>query len=150
MSTQYEIPNMLYDNTSEYFVHHRPLGTKVQGHYRNVPWSDIALQNVPLETTLGFEVENEELEHQMRLGTLSEAQGKTMIGDKHVVTDIIQCGDAKMYMPERGEKPDHIKGTSVTYEHTGRPIPKHTQKKYPTKPRIRGKEQRSKYFKGAM
>ena len=148
MATQYEIPNMLYDNTSEYFVHHRPLGTKVQGHYRNVPWSDIALQNVPLETTLGFEVENDELEHRMRLATISETYGTTIIGDKHVVTDIIQSGDAKLYIPE--QKPNHIKGVSVTYDHTGRPIPKHTKKKYPTKPRIRGKEQRSKYFKGAM
>ena len=148
----YEIPNMTYDNSGEYFVHYRPLGKKVQGQYLNVPWSDIALQNVPLETTLALENENDELEFRMRQSVRTE-DVQTIIGDRHVVADIIQCGDAKLYMGERGErgeKPDHIKGAPVRYDCTGRPIPKHSKKKYPTKPRIKEKEQRPKYFKYSL
>ena len=145
----YDIPNMVYDNSGEYFVHHRPLGKKLGGQYRNVSWSDIALQNVPLETTLALETENEELEFRMRQSVGTEDM-KTIVGDRHVVTDIIQCGDGKLYMGERGGKPNHIKGTPVRYDNTGRPIPRHTKKKYPTKPRIKEKERRSKYFKHSL
>lgn len=148
--TVYKYETMaIYDNTGEYFVHHRPLGTKIQGQYLNVPWSDIALQNVPLETTLSLEIENIDLECQRRMANIVEENKSLMVGSKNVVKDIIGY-EIQNNQIKRGEKPSHIKGMSHKYDHTGRPIPKHTKKKYSTKPRIKGKAMRGKYFKGAM
>ena len=147
--TTYEIPNMLYDSSGEYFVHHRPLGEKIQGQYPHVPWSDIALQNVPLETTINLRNENEELEHMRRLEKMNEVVMKTMVGEKRVVKDVIECENNKN-ITARGEKPRHIKAMAPAYENKGRPIPKNTKKKFLTKPRIKEREQRSKYFKYAM
>lgn len=49
---------MSYNNDAEYFVHSRPMPKKVGHLYMNVPWSDVALQNVPKITTRNLELED--------------------------------------------------------------------------------------------
>jgi hypothetical protein len=56
MSVSYEIPN--FEHTDSGIVHSRPLGTKVGGLYQNVSWSEVALQGVPIDTTLNLEVQD--------------------------------------------------------------------------------------------
>ena len=46
-SLEWDDPEDDYNNDQEYFVYSRPMPEKVGGLYMNVPWSDVALQNVP-------------------------------------------------------------------------------------------------------
>jgi len=144
--TSYEISNITYDNSKEYFVHHRPLGKKIQGQYLNVSWSDIALQNVPMETTIRTQNENELRECILSLQSdISETP--TWVGSKHTDASIMETESYKTpSLTTRGDKPKHLKQQSHAYA-SERPIPVHKKKKYPTKPKIHGKVQRSKYGK---
>ena len=133
--TTYEIPNINYDHSGEYFVHYRPLGKKIQGYYPNVTWSDIAIQNVPLETTIQFKNENELSECLRSLQ--GDVNGHIMVGNKKEDSIIIESSSYKNQkeLPERGEKPRYMKTrySNRTGERS-RVIPSHMKKKYPTKP----------------
>ena len=148
--TSYEIPHMNYDNSEEYFVHHRPLGRKIQGQYLNVSWSDIALQNVPLETTIRTQNENELYEclRSFQSPDPEHSKKQTWVGQKTSVTNITESDSYKTPSARivKGEKPKHVKQQSQKYE-SERPIPARKTKKYPTKPKIHAKMQRSKYGK---
>ena len=139
MSVSYEIPN--FEHTDSGIVHSRPLGTKVGGFYQNVSWAEVAIQGVPIDTTMNLEVQDQ------------------IIGSNQMVSEILEeCHDSSE-TPEiciktlgttdygKGTKPKHVKGVKPTYEHTGRPVPQNTSKKYQTKPRIKSKEHRAKHGK---
>ena len=55
----YTIPNITF--TTEDFVHQRNLGQKMSGShlYPSVPWSDVVLQDVPIEVTMALANQDE-------------------------------------------------------------------------------------------
>ena len=145
----YENPTPCYNSSSELFVHHRPLGKKIHGYYPNVSWSEIALQNVPVETTIQSSIENEYLRQQLRksqypyIDIIQDASD--IIQDKEIC---IQESIKKKNHICKGDKPSHIKMMKQTSDHIRtRPVPKHTKKNYTTKPKDYGKIHRNKYGK---
>ena len=148
MSVSYEIPN--FEHTESGIVHSRPLGTKVGGFYQNVSWSEVALQGVPIDTTLNLEVQDQIIESSQMVSEMleechdsSEETGET--GDTEGNDICIKTLGSTDY--GKGDKPKHVKGVKPTYEHTGRPVPQNKTKKYQTKPRIKSKEHRAKHAK---
>jgi len=79
----------------EFFVHHRPLGKKVNGLYQNVPWSDVAIQNVPLEKTLYLEVQNKYIEHMNYVESM-KGINKRMINSRVMNDSIRYSGTNKV------------------------------------------------------
>ena len=149
MSVSYEIPN--FEHTESGIVHSRPLGTKVGGFYQNVSWSEVALQGVPIDTTLNLEVQDQIIESsQMVSEMLEECPDSTENneeGDSEDSDTPEVCIKTLGADYGKGDKPKHVKGVKPTYEHTGRPVPQNKSKKYQTKPRIKSKEHRAKHAK---
>jgi len=148
MSVSYEIPN--FEHTDSGIVHSRPLGTKVGGLYQNVSWSEVALQGVPIDTTMGLEVQDQIIEsNQMVSMMLEECHYSSENTDNYDDSETPEVCIKTLGTTDygKGTKPKHVKGVKPTYEHTGRPVPQNTSKKYQTKPRIKSKEHRAKHGK---
>ena len=151
MSVSYEIPN--FEHTDSGIVHSRPLGTKVGGLYQNVSWAEVALQGVPIDTTMNLEVQDQIIEsNQMVSAMLQECRPPSENTEDSEETDDSETSEVCIKTLGttdygKGEKPKHVKGNKPTYEHTGRPIPQTKSKKYQTKPRIKSKEHRAKHAK---
>ena len=97
----------MYQHTSEYYVHSRPLGEKYAGShfYKNVSWSDIAVQNVPCETTRALREADEYNDHRRKcaiLNSMFKRDGEeTMINDKKIDNAIRESGAT--HTPIKGE-----------------------------------------------
>jgi hypothetical protein len=145
MSVSYEIPN--FEHTDSGIVHSRPLGTKVGGLYQNVSWAEVAIQGVPIDTTMNLEVQDQIIgSNQMVSEILEECQDSSEDSEDSETPEVcIKTLGTTDY--GKGTKPKHVKGIKPTYEHTGRPIPQNKTKKYQTKPRIKSKEHRVKHAK---
>jgi hypothetical protein len=148
MSVSYEIPN--FQSTDEGFVHSRPLGTKVQGLYQNVSWSDVALQGVPLDRTLELETQDMIIGFHQDISNTEETEENEIAKEpsSNSVKKIVVLGGSEF---KKGDKPKHVKSVKPIYENhpnsgewsrvdssgglVKRPIPKHQPKNYTTKPR---------------
>lgn len=129
-----------------FYAHHRPLGRKINGYYPNVSWSEIALQNVPVETTIQSAIENEYLTQKMRNSNYPRSDIIRDTSNKDIQD--IQESSKKTNHICKGDKPSHIKTKKQIYDHIRtRPVPKHTKKNYTTKPKDYGKIHRNKYGK---
>ena len=151
-----------YNNGDNYFVHHRPLGKKIQGYYPHVSWSDIVLQYVPVETTILSSMENEEIHYTQRKASLSSPRSPKRVGymsqdnkdslhnrhnghNRHN-QDIQESSHTQDI--RKGNKPRHIKSMKQTHSHMRvRMIPRHKQKNYTSKPKNHEKIHRCKYAK---
>jgi hypothetical protein len=108
----------------EYFVHHRPLGKKVNGLYQHVPWSDIAIQNVPLETTLHLENQNKFIEYMNYIESM-KGTIKKVINERNLDNKIRYSGTNRLQFNKEYIDP-----------YRSRSIPKKKKKKFPVKPKL--------------
>ena len=83
----YSIPDVSYSPCNG-FVHKRDLGEKSvdSGMYPDAPWSDVVLNDVPIETTIGLC--NQDWNIQNIQDSLQDAENLTCIGERHVTDDI--------------------------------------------------------------
>lgn len=139
----YSIPNITF--TDEYFVHQRNLGQKVPDSalYPSALWSDVVLQDVPIEVTMGLANQDEAIMESLYSGPGSDERVPTRVGSR-------QSGPgSEIQMSESSCRPD-VSYTANDYERVGsreRKIPQSHSRKYPVKPRLKVKEHRNKYFK---
>jgi hypothetical protein len=127
----YEIPHVMFQD--ETLVHYRSLGEKEGGLYPKVPWSDIAIHGIPLDTTLQLETLSDDIEAIMRQ-SLQGAEENSSSDESEEIRGpepIRISSSTKGY--GRGHKPSHIKGSFYGTRVRGL---KRGSKKYPTKPRI--------------
>ena len=147
----YSIPNITF--TDEYFVHQRNLGQKVPDSalYPSALWSDVVLQDVPIEVTMGLANQDEAImESLYSFGPPGSSSSSS--SDERVPTRVghSQSGPgSELRMSESSCRPD-VSYTANDYERVGsreRKIPQSQSRKYPVKPRLKVKEHRNKYFK---
>ena len=128
----YEIPHFMFKDDT--FVHYRSLGEKEGGLYPQVPWSEIAINGIPLDTTLQLETRSDNIEDIMRQSSLQGAEENSSSDESEDIRGpepIRISSSTKGY--GRGEKPSHIKGSFYRKRERGL---KRSSKKYPTKPRL--------------
>ena len=143
--------NSLYQ-TSEYFVHSRPLGDKHEGShiYKNVLWSDVAVQHVPYETTKALKAADDYNDHRRKCAILKDAlKAPGLIDSYEGKGGSERYGDD--YRSYIGKGPTNAPGKYKANEYEWRDgrmrkITK-THKKYATKPKVRAKIHRNKYGK---
>ena len=121
----FEVPNFkkLDNGDFEYFVHHRPLGKKMNGLYQNVSWSDVAIHNVPLEKTLNREIQNKYIGYMNYVESMKGFNEK-MINSRKMNDSIRYSGTNKVKYDD-----------DYTNPHRSRKIAMKKKKKYPVKPK---------------
>ena len=141
--------NSLYQS-SEYFVHSRPLGEKHTGShfYKNVLWSDVAVQHVSYETTQALKVADDYNDHQRKCAIIKNAfktSNDTMICERKGGSE--RYGDDYRSIFGKGRPSKQYKASD--YEWRDGRMRKITKihRKYPTKPKIHAKVHRNKYAK---
>ena len=152
----YSIPNITF--TDEYFVHQRNLGQKVPDSalYPSALWSDVVLQDVPIEVTMGLANQDEAIMESLYSfgpsSSSSSSSGGSNSSDERVPTRVghSQSGPgSEIQMSESSCRPD-VSYMGNDYEQGGpreRKVPQSRSRKYPVKPRLKVREHRNKYFK---
>ena len=122
----FESPNFkrMDNGNFEYFVHHRPLGKKVNGLYQLVPWSDIAIQNVPLETTLHLENQNKYIEYMNYIESM-KGTTKKVINERNLDNKVRYSGTNELQFNKEYIDP-----------YRSRSIPKKKKKKFPVNAKL--------------
>ena len=138
----YEIENIMY-SPGNHFVHKRNLGHKMSGShlYPNVSWSDVVLQDVPIEVPM-------HLSHQDWLigQSLDQDQDPTtvIVGDRQsgpgsdIQISESECRNA-MFEPDDSGWSGWMSDSECKRLYN--------RMKYEVKPRNKEKENRNKYFK---
>ena len=138
----YEIENIVYSPDNQ-FVHKRDLGHKVPGShlYPNVSWSDVVLQDVPIEVPM-------HLSHQDWI------IGQSLDQDQEPVTVIVgdrQSGPGSEIQISESEcrnamfEPDDSGWSGWMSDSECKRL--YNRMNYEVKPRNKEKENRNKYFK---
>ena len=141
--------NSLYQ-TSEYFVHSRPLGDKHEGShfYKNVLWSDVAVQNVPYETTQALKEADDYNDHRRKCAILKDAlKGPGYIDAYERKGGTERYGDDYRSNFGKGRPAERYKANEYEWRDGRMRKINKPHKKYPTKPKIHAKIHRNKYGK---
>jgi hypothetical protein len=123
---------MSYNNDEEYFVYSRPMPKKIGHLYMNVPWSDVALQNVPKSTPRDLEIKDLGLfiDTYINGNTIREdGYNDTYINDTYINDTSINDTKCEISINETFIKEQKGEGKFIR----ARKIPQKKQKNYPTK-----------------
>ena len=122
------------------FTHYRELGDKVGELYPNIRWSDILLQNTPLEKRILLEMNDDFIlqckrQYQEKEGMIQKPVDKSISVKDQLFP--------KYHSHKKTKKIEYMKKRE-------RFVPKHKKKKYPTKPKNHGKIHRNLYHKNMI
>ena len=146
----YTIPNITF--TTEDFVHQRNLGQKMSGShlYPSVPWSDVVLQDVPIEVTMALANQDEAImESTYSFGPPgSDDRVPTRVGHRQsgpgseIQMSESECRNATFEPDDREWNVDRRLNRRECKR-----LQQRDRVNHQVKPRLKVKENRNKYFK---
>ena len=139
-----------YYQSVQGFIHTRPLGDKFPGShlYKNVSWSDVAIQGIPAETIRYLRDADDYNDHRRKCALLkSVLKGGDSVDFYEGKGGSERYGDDFRSYTGKGPAFKSYKGNEYEWRDGRKRKIVKVHKKYPTKPKNHAKIHRNKYYK---